>query len=44
MLNKMNSTLNACLEGMQVAGDRKTSLEPDRTGLLNPYPFVVRLV
>jgi len=44
MLNKMNSTLNACLEGMQVVGDRKTSLEPDRTELLNPYPFVVRLV
>lgn len=44
MLNKMNPTFSVCLEGTQVTGDSKMSLEPDRAGLLSPHPFVFRLV
>lgn len=40
MLNKMNSSPSACLEG---AGDRKASLEPGREELLSPHLFVCRL-
>lgn len=41
VLNKMNPTF---LEGRQVTGDSKMSLEPGRAWLLPPQLFVFRLV
>lgn len=40
----MNPTFSACLEGRQVTGDSKMSLEPGRASLLSPQLFVFRLV
>lgn len=44
MLNKMNPTFSACLEGGQVTGDSRTALEPGRAWLLTPQLFVFMLV